>query len=155
VKVVAFATVAAAALNLTACAGPSQGSNSYPPYVATNAAAPTSSSNAATGTRQARLTSPTAKPTLDTMTGMSGSDLTTWLGAPQFRRQDGQAEIWQYRASACTLDVFLYNEGSDLRVRYVEPRNHAATANAPGDPAQARACASALIQSRAGGAGPG
>lgn len=149
-KITPFAVVAFTALSLAACAGPS---DNYPAsttgYSGANSTANTAPS------RQARLTSPSAKLTLDTLPGMSGNDLTTRLGAPQFRRQDGQAEIWQYRASACTLDIFLYSEGSDLRVRYVEARNHAATPNTPGDPAQARACATALLQTRAGNVGPG
>ena len=83
---------------------------------------------------------------------MSGDDLATRLGAPQFRRRDGQAEIWQYRGSACTLDVFLYADGGDLKVRYVEARGR--DAETATDPKQARDCATALIDSRAN-AGPG
>ena len=33
------------------------------------------------------------------------------LGRPSFRRRDPPAEIWQYRVHACTLDLFLYEEG--------------------------------------------
>jgi hypothetical protein len=154
VKIGVFAIFTSVGLTLAACGSPAVSSGSYPPYSAgsyDNA----SSSSSTNSQRQARLTSPTAKPTLDTLPGMTGAALTSWLGAPQFRRQDGQAEIWQYRAAACTLDIFLYSEGGDLRVRYVEARNHATAVNAPGDPAQARACASALINARAGTAGPG
>ena len=30
------------------------------------------------------------------------------LGAPEFVRRDGPAQIWQYRAENCVLDLFLY-----------------------------------------------
>ena len=83
---------------------------------------------------------------------MSGDEIAIRLGAPQFRRRDGQAEIWQYRGSACALDVFLYADGNSLKVRYVETRGR--DTNAATDPKQARDCASALLDSRAG-AGPG
>lgn len=83
---------------------------------------------------------------------MRGAELTTLMGAPQFRRRDGQAEIWQYRGSACTLDVFLYTDGNDLRVRYVEARG---SSNAKGamEAGQARTCAGSLLDARSGSAG--
>ena len=108
----------AAALSLAACGG-SAGAPSY--SRASYGASPFDSAPApANGdTRQARLTPP-SKVSLDTLPGMSGTALTSALGAPQFRRLDGTAEIWQYRGTACTLDVFLYAEGGNLKVRYVE-----------------------------------
>lgn len=153
-KSAAFVVVASVAVSLSACGGPASSTRSYPSYEPTsfgNAESPP----ADTGSREARLTAPTAKPTLDTLPGMSGNALTALLGAPQFRRRDGQAEIWQYRGSACTLDVFLYADGGDLRVRYVEARNHGSSADTLRDPAKARACATGLIDARAGTAGPG
>jgi hypothetical protein len=68
---------------------------------------------------------------------------------PQFRRRDGQVEIWQYRGSGCTLDLFLYAEAGDMRVRYVEPRGQTMQATAT-DATQVRACAAKLFQSRTG-----
>lgn len=139
------------ASTVTACAGPAPSSTGYPSSGGASyggTAFPSPGDNS----RQTRLTPPNAKITLATLPGMNGDDLATRLGAPQFRRRDGQAEIWQYRGSACTLDVFLYAEGGNLKVRYVEARGRE-----PGlvtDSKQARDCASALIDSRVS-AGPG
>lgn len=109
--------------------------------------------SAAPATQEASLTSPAlpsgpvGKITLETLPGMTGDALAAALGAPQFRRHDGKAEIWQYRGTACTLDVFLYADGGDLRVRYADARgkNEAEAKNS----AEARACAAALIAARA------
>lgn len=139
-----------AAISLAACAGPGPSGPARPSYGSASFGS-TSYPYGGDYSREARLTSPGRKVTLDTLPGMSGSALTATLGAPQFRRQDGQAEIWQYRGTACTLDVFLYADGNDLRVRYVDARGRE-EAQAK-NPAEARACASALIESRAAGAG--
>ena len=44
------------------------------------------------------------------------------LGAPDFVRRDGPAQIWQYRAENCVLDLFLYGKNDDSQVRHVELR---------------------------------
>jgi hypothetical protein len=90
---------------------------------------------------------PSGKPGLDNLPGMNAAGITNLLGQPQFRRRDGQVEIWQYRAINCTLDLFLYAEGGDMRVRYAEPRGR--TPQAAND-AQVRACATGLLQARTG-----
>lgn len=140
-----------AAVELAACTGPRP--NQASTY-ASSSPSPTTSYTSP-DSRQARLTPPTRPPTrkatLDALPGMSGGDLTTLLGAPQFRRRDGQAEIWQYRGIACTLDVFLYSDGNVLRVRYVDARGRDEVQAK--NPAEARACAGAMIESRAAGAG--
>lgn len=142
---------ALAAASLAACAGPAPGSGARAAYSQRSYDAGSQWSNKDTA-QQARLTSPSAKPSLETLPGMMGSDLTALIGAPQFRRRDGRAEIWQYRGSACTLDVFLYVDGNDLRVRYVEARGHTA-AHSAAESSEARACAASLLESRAGNAG--
>lgn len=141
----------AVALALAACAGPG------PTYGARSGTAIPSYQHApaTSGAEQqeASLTAPTQpggrarKITLETLPGMTGSALTAALGAPQYRRRDGTAEIWQYRGGACTLDVFLYADGNDLRVRYVDARGKDEVQAK--DPSAARACATALIESRA------
>lgn len=104
-------------------------------------------------TQEASLTSPTQpterprKITLATLPGMTGDALAAALGAPQFRRHDGKAEIWQYRGTACTLDVFLYTDGANLRVRYADARGK--DEFEAKNSAEARACAAALIDARA------
>ena len=135
------------ASNVAACAGPGTSSTGYSSYGSSSAFPSTGDSP-----RQARLTPPNAKITLATLPGMYGDYVATRLGAPQFRRRDGQAEIWQYRGSACTLDVFLYTDDGNLKVRYVEARGR--DTNTASNSKQANDCASALIDSRLS-AGPG
>ncbi len=59
------------------------------------------------------------------MVGKSGAQITSAIGAPAFRRKDGEARIWQYRGTNCLLDVFLYKNGSSLKVKYAELRRRA------------------------------
>lgn len=49
------------------------------------------------------------------------------LGAPDFVRRDGPAQIWQYRAENCVFDLFLYRDGGISRVDHVELRERGAT----------------------------
>ena len=44
------------------------------------------------------------------------------LGAPDFVRRDGNAQIWQYRATNCVLDLFLYNANGGTVVKHAELR---------------------------------
>lgn len=44
------------------------------------------------------------------------------LGAPDFVRRDGTAQIWQYRATNCILDLFLYQSGAETQVKHAELR---------------------------------
>jgi hypothetical protein len=62
---------------------------------------------------------------LDDYRGLGGAELGRILGSPDFRRRDADAEIWQYRAGACMLDLFLYREAGVLRVAHVEARHRA------------------------------
>jgi hypothetical protein len=61
--------------------------------------------------------------------GLTAPEIAAALGPPDFLRRDPPAEIWQYRASACFLDVFLYAEPGGLRAAYAEarPRNGLST----------------------------
>jgi hypothetical protein len=61
-------------------------------------------------------------PGLEHLEGLSGREIALSLGAPDFLRRDGDAEVWQYRAASCFLDVFLYVETDELRVAYAEAR---------------------------------
>jgi hypothetical protein len=49
------------------------------------------------------------------------------LGAPDFVRRDGPAQIWQYREKNCVFDVFMYREGDTSRVNHVELRERGET----------------------------
>lgn len=44
------------------------------------------------------------------------------LGAPDFVRRDGNAQIWQYRAPNCILDLFLYKADTGTLVKHAELR---------------------------------
>lgn len=50
--------------------------------------------------------------------GLSPPQVRSVLGKPVFTRRDAPAEIWQYRGRACTLDLFLYDEGGSQKVAY-------------------------------------
>ena len=60
------------------------------------------------------------------LVGLSPGKLADLLGSPGFVRRDGSAEIWQYLAEACILDVFLYRDKDVLAVDYVELRGRGA-----------------------------
>ena len=54
--------------------------------------------------------------------GFDSHRVTDLLGAASFVRRDGPAEVWQYRAKACVLDVYLYKEAGALTVAHVDLR---------------------------------
>jgi len=56
------------------------------------------------------------------LVGLQKAELQERLGAPQLIRRDGPAEVWQYAADACVLDLFLYEDGQGHRVDYLEMR---------------------------------
>lgn len=58
----------------------------------------------------------------DEFVGYSPERVLPILGAPDFVRRDGTAQIWQYRATNCILDLFLYTAGKETRVRHAELR---------------------------------
>jgi hypothetical protein len=60
----------------------------------------------------------------DQLSGLARAELTALLGAADFDRRDGPAEILQYRHGTCVLDVFLYRDSANVpfRVAYVEAR---------------------------------
>lgn len=62
-------------------------------------------------------------PELSILTGMDPAQLIALLGAPDLRRREPPAELWQYRNADCVLDVFLYGEGNRYRVLRSETRN--------------------------------
>lgn len=54
--------------------------------------------------------------------GLNSTQVKAVLGKPVFTRRDAPAEIWQYRARACTLDLFLYDEGNSQTVAHYAVR---------------------------------
>jgi hypothetical protein len=53
--------------------------------------------------------------------GLDRATLNEKLGEPELIRRDGDAEVWQYRADRCVLDLFLY--GLDKKVEHVDLRD--------------------------------
>jgi hypothetical protein len=61
-------------------------------------------------------------PKLQSLIAKSDVELANSLGAPDFRRTDGDAQIWQYRSPACILDAFLYRGRDGVHIKHVETR---------------------------------
>lgn len=58
--------------------------------------------------------------------GLAAGDIQRLFGAPDFKRRDPPAEIWQYRKDGCMLDFFLYqgkDASFDYLVTHVEARS--------------------------------
>ena len=84
---------------------------------------PAASVPVAAGSPQPRLPT-TASPA--SLVGLSDKDLTTLLGTPAWTRQESPAQVWQYRGSACVLDIYFYEESGTPRVYYAEARDETA-----------------------------
>lgn len=71
-----------------------------------------------------QLARPDGSPDPDKLIGLDAQQVTSLLGPADFRRADGPAEILQYRAQGCLLNVFLYRDAGpeDYRVQHVEAR---------------------------------
>ena len=79
-------------------------------------------------TAKAPVTEPAPEPVIDDdpeqLMGLAGGALKELLGDPGFRREDADAQVWQYRGVDCVLDVYLYRDGEATphRVTYYEFR---------------------------------
>ncbi len=77
---------------------------------------------------------PDELPGPEDLRGLGAGELETLLGAPDFRRRDSPAEIWQYAGPGCVLDTFLYaGEDGALMVKHVEARSRSVTRVEPRD----------------------
>ena len=68
---------------------------------------------------------PAARPALKDvrdLIGLERHEIQARLGDPALRRRDAPAEIWQYRSPLCVLDLFLYRDGTAMRVTNAELR---------------------------------
>jgi hypothetical protein len=63
--------------------------------------------------------------------GLDAHKVAALLGPANFVRRDGPAEVWQYRADACVLDVYLYREEAGLTVAHVDLRKRLKAAQPP------------------------
>ena len=58
------------------------------------------------------------------LVGMDRAAVEGLLGQPWLLRHEASAELWQYRAQNCVLDVFLYLQADgNVRVTYAELRS--------------------------------
>lgn len=71
---------------------------------------------------------PPRMPRLTALRGLKPAEIVALLGEPDFRRAEPPAELWQYRASDCVLDLYFYRGGSGFRVADAETRQRAITA---------------------------
>ena len=93
-----------------------------PPATAGAASSAPAATTAAAQTETA--SAPASEPGADVgrLQGMTPDALRGFLGNPDFRRRDGQAEIWQYAHDDCILHVILYPGAGGLTVQHVDGR---------------------------------
>lgn len=65
------------------------------------------------------------------LTGLDSQRVTDMLGGASFVRRDGTAEVWQYRAKACVLDIYLYKEVDVLTVKHFDLRKRPNATESP------------------------
>jgi hypothetical protein len=106
-----FTVAAASVLLAAACA-------EIPPPAAQSAPVP--------GAKPAAVSAPSASPEPAdpaAFVGRGAREIAELLGEPKLRRRDPPAELWQYRADRCALDLFLYAGRDDvLTVAHAEMR---------------------------------
>ncbi len=61
----------------------------------------------------------------DRLIGLAADDILKLFGAPSLKRRESPAELWQYAAQACVMDLYLYADGDMQRVSYVTLRDPA------------------------------
>jgi len=119
----ALALAAVAGLLLAGCepveqATGSEGPPPPPPPVPFDGGSPPADSDASTGDVAAL---PPIDDNPQQLMGLDRDALNEKLGQPALIRRDGDAEVWQYRANECVLDLFLY--GVEKRVEHVDLRD--------------------------------
>jgi hypothetical protein len=70
---------------------------------------------------------PQARLAPEQLKGMKQADIVALLGEPDFRRNEPPAELWQYRAADCVLDLFFDRGADGLRVSAAATRGRADT----------------------------
>jgi hypothetical protein len=59
-------------------------------------------------------------PAIRDLAGLKPADVISILGQPDLRRDEPPAELWQYRAADCVLNLFFYSEAGDYRLAHAE-----------------------------------
>ena len=67
---------------------------------------------------------PAAPADASNLVGRDAREVAELLGPPHLKRRDPPAELWQYRAEPCVLDLFLYADkaGGGFTVTHMEMR---------------------------------
>jgi hypothetical protein len=97
VRAAAVAAVIAIAGALSACAAPG---------------------NSATSTTAAADIGQT--PDFKKLAGLKPAEVLSMLGTPDLKRTEPPAELWQYRAADCVLNLFFYDEAGGYRLTHIE-----------------------------------
>ncbi len=64
-----------------------------------------------------------AVPLPDSLIGYPAYQIDQLFGTPSFIRRDPPGELWQYKSTACILDLYLYDGGAgNFTLRYLEFR---------------------------------
>ncbi|MGH7735162.1 MAG: hypothetical protein ACREOE_16110 [Gemmatimonadales bacterium] len=79
--------------------------------------------------------------------GLDETALKHWFGTPSFVRRDYPAEVWQYRAKACILELYLYPADDHMAVTHAEARSGGAQ-SVEVDDAGIGPCISALAEAK-------
>jgi hypothetical protein len=77
--------------------------------------------------------------------GLDEATLRHWFGPPSFVRHDYPAEVWQYRAKACVLELYLYPADDHMAVSHAEATSGGAQSVAE---ANLGPCLSALAEAK-------
>ena len=69
-------------------------------------------------------------PAVADLPGLRPADVLSMLGQPDLKRNEPPAELWQYRAADCVLNLFFYDDAGNYRLDHVEAweRNFAGSA---------------------------
>ena len=62
----------------------------------------------------------TRAPDIKDLNGLKPDDVLSMLGQPDLRRDEPPAEVWQYRAADCVLNLFFYDEAGGYRLAHTE-----------------------------------
>jgi hypothetical protein len=59
-------------------------------------------------------------PAIKDLAGLKPDDVLSILGQPDLKRDEPPAELWQYRAADCVLNLFFYNDADGYRLSHAE-----------------------------------
>jgi hypothetical protein len=59
-------------------------------------------------------------PDVRDLNGLKPDDVLSMLGQPDLKRDEPPAEVWQYRAADCVLNLFFYDDAGGYRLAHTE-----------------------------------